>query len=316
MNESLDFFKIRDSNALAAGTQAGNYSGAHLSGGWRVRDNLWVSGSLWQRRLNGLSDTYQFSSWQLAGLYRFAQGGGSMPALALRLSAWGNYANEVGATNICTAPVANSPTTCQTDAKLDTVKITDPADKALQADLLGSWQLTPTTDFTLLLGAGSTELSHGPLTGSMTRADGLLYQLSFVGNSILGTTADGASQFRKNKVYNESDLAWRGNFVQAGVNAAWRSGPWTLRGGYLFYRIQREAVDDTLTSRGWSSYTQMQSITLDVNYRFSQHMSVFVRGQLNDKLIFNDMPVIYNTFSADLVGGKYSIYSLGLRADF
>jgi hypothetical protein len=316
MNESLDFFKIRDSNALAAGTQAGDYRGAHVSGGWRVRDDLWLSGSLRQRSLNGLSDTYQFSSWQLAGLYRFAQGGGNMPAVAIRLSAWGNYANEVGATNICTAPVANSPTTCQVDAFLNSVKITDPADKALQADLVGTWSLTPTTDFTLMLGAGSTQLSHGPLTGSMTRADGLDYQLSFIGNDVVGTTADGASQFLKKGIYNDSDLAWRGNFIQAGLNTAWRNGPWTLRGGYLFYRIQRQAVDDTLASRGWSSYSQMQNITVDVNYRLSQHMSVFVRGQLNDKLIFNDIPVIYTTFSADLVGGKYSIYSAGLRADF
>jgi hypothetical protein len=203
---------------------------------------------------------------------------------------------------------------------LNTVKINNPTDKALQADLVGTGKLTPATDISVLLGAGSTQLSYSTIGATMTRSDGLNYQLSFIGNNIFGTTADGSSQFLdKSSKYGidiAKELAWRGNFIQAGINAAWRSGPWTLRGGYLFYAIQREAVDDILTARGWSVVTQSQNITMEANYRFQPRLSAFVRGQLSNSLIFNDMPVIYNSFSSDLVGGRYSIYSMGIRADF
>jgi hypothetical protein len=319
MTGQLDFFKIRDSNALAAGTQAGDYQGAHIAGVWLVRDNTWLSGSLWKRSINGLSETYDFNSWQVSGMYRFLEADGKIPAVGVRLSAWGNSAGEIGATNLCTAPVANAPTTCQPNAFLNTVKIADPADKNLQVDLIGTWKVAPTTDVSVLVSTGITQLSYGELSATTTR-NGLDYKLSFIGNDIFGTTADGSSQFRdKGSKYGvdvTKELAWRGNFLQTGVSAAWRHGPWTLRGGYLFYAIQREAVDDILKARGWSSVTQCQNILVEANYRLHSGVSAFVRGHFSNSLIFNDIPVIYNSFSSDLVGGRYSVYTLGLRADF
>ena len=319
MNQRLDFFNIRDSHLLAAGTQAGDYHGGHLAGGWQFNDNLWLSGSLWQRNLNGLSGAYNFNTWQASGLYRFLDGNKKIPSLALRLSAWGNEAGEVSSANICAAPVANAPKTCQADAFLNSVKITNPSDQTLQADLVGTWNLSSATDISVLLGAGTTELSYGTLSGT-TQRKGLLYQFSFIGNDIFGTTADGSSQFRekasKYGVDVAKELAWRGHFVQAGINAVWRSGPWTWRAGYLFHTVQRDAIDDILASRGWSVLTQIKSITLELNHRFSPRLSAFVRSQLSDKLIFNDLPVAYNTFSSDLFGGRYSIYSFGLRYNY
>jgi hypothetical protein len=314
MNQGLDFFNIRDSNALAAGTQAGDYQGAHLAGQWRLRDNLWLSGSLWQRDLNGLSETYHFNSWQLSGMYRLMDGDGKIPALAMRLSTWGNYANDIGSSFPANAGVN---VLLPANTQLKSIKVTNPADNNLQADLVGSWKLTPATDLSLLFGFGRTKLSYGELSGSVVQG-GTLYQFPSIGvKQTLATAADGSQILADTSKFDVAkELAWSGNFVQAGINANWRTGPWTFRGGYLIYAIERTAVDDVLASRGWSSYTKIQSITLDVNYRFTPWLSVFARGQLNDKLIFNDMPVIYNTFSADLVGGRYSIFAVGLRADF
>lgn len=314
MNAQLDFFGIRNTDALAAGTQAGDYHGSHIVGGWRIKDKFWLSGSFWQRNLSGLSNTYHFDSWQASGLYRFREADGKVPALALRLSAWRNAAAEVVATNICAAPVVGSPRQCQVNAFLDRVKIADPADRDLQVDLIGSWKLTPSLDINALLSIGNSQLSYGGLSGVAT-IDGKSYQLSPDGSDILFTAADGSERIAKG-VFNSSDIAWRGNFIQLGVNTAWNHGPWTLRGGYLFYAIQREAIDDILKSRGWSVVNQNKTLLLETDYRFSPHISLFARGQISSALIFNDMPVIYNAFSSDLVGGRYSIYTLGLRADF
>jgi hypothetical protein len=314
MNQQLDFFNIRDSIALAAGTQAGDYHGAHLAGAWRVLDNAWLSASLWQRNLNGLSDTYNFTSWQVSGLYRFMEGREKVPALALRLSTWGNYASEIGSNFPANAGVN---ILLPANTKLQSIKVTDPADKNLQADLIGSWKLTPASDISFLFSAGSTQLSYGELSGSLINA-GKVYQFPSIGSPSTVATASDGSQILANtsKINVANELAWRGNFIQAGINAAWNHGPWTLRAGYLFYAVQRDAIDDILASRGWSAYTQTRTIALEANYRVHPHLSVFARSQLSDALIFNEMPVAYNTFSADLFGGKYSIYSVGLRADF
>jgi hypothetical protein len=314
MNAQLDFFKIRDSDALAAGTQAGDYHGSHLVGGWRLTDKVWLSGSLMQRNLSGLSSTYSFDSWQVSGLYKLNEAAGKVPALAVRVSAWGNSANEVVATKICAAPVVGSPKRCQTNALLDKVTIAKPSDRDLQVDLIGTWKPAQNVDLNASLSLGNTQLSYGGLSGLAT-IDSVSYQLSPVGSDILFTAADGSQRIVKN-VFDSNELSWRGNFVQLGASTAWYHGPWTLRGGYLFYSIQREAIDDILKSRGWSVVKQNKTVSLEAAYQLRPHISVFARGQISSALIFNDMPVLYNAFSSDLVGGRYSIYTLGLRSDF
>ncbi|MDD5028309.1 MAG: hypothetical protein PHH58_02225 [Rhodoferax sp.] len=314
MNEQLDFFGIRDSNALAAGTQAGDYHGAHVAGAWRVRDNTWLSASLWQRNLRGLAETYHFSSWRVSGQYRLLDGAGKRPALALRLSAWGDQGGDVGSSFAANAGVQ---VLMPPGYLLQSIKVSQPADNNLQADLIGSWQLTPSTDFGLLLSAGSTRLSYGALSGSLLQG-AKVFQFSAIGNpSTVATAADGSQVLANTSTIHVADeLAWRGNFIQAGLNAAWNHGPWTLRAGYLFYAIQRDKIDDILAARGWSSFSQTRTIALQASYRIHPNVSIFARSQLSDTLIFNEMPVAYNTFSADLNGGKYSIYSVGLKADF
>ncbi len=316
MNQALDVFKIRDSDPLIAGTSTGDYSGLHLAGGWRLGDGLWLSGALWQRAISSGSDTHRYASWQVSGLYRFLEPEGRRPAVAVRLSGWGNQASAITSSTPVTVP----------GAILDTVKISEPADRQLQADLVATWQLSPATDVSLLLGAGSSQLSYGALSATTTR-NGCSYQLAFNGNDIFGTLAGACSatggviqQFYDSSgdygVDVAKEIAWRGVFVQAGVNGAWRSDPWTLVGGYLFQAIRRVAVDDILAARGERALTQHHSITLEAGYRIDSRFSTFVRTQLSTKPLFSDIPVIYNSSTASRLGHRYSLFTVGLRAAF
>lgn len=315
MNSQLDFFKIKDSDLLTTGTKAGDYRGAHILGGFRPFDSTWLSGSLWQRNVSDATDGYDYTSWQVSGQYRFLEANGKRPALAVRLSAWGNYAAQTQSNTPVTVP----------GAILNTLKISEPADQQLQADLIGTWNLSPSTDVSMVLGGGSTKLTYGGLSATNT-LNGCDYQLTFIGNAISGTLAapcnagvylldiyDNSGRFGID-VANE--IAWRGNFFQAGVNTSWRSGPWTVTGGYLYYAVRREAVDAILASRNGPVYKRNHSITLDVNYRFHANLSVFARSQLSTNLFFNEMPVTYNTSTSGRFGSKYSLFSVGLRADF
>ena len=316
MNDALDVFRIRDSDPLTAGTKAGDYRGQYVNAAWRATDNLWLSGGLGQRHVSDAADTYVYNSWQFAGQYRFLEAAGRRPALALRLSGWGNRA---------AATESNTPVNVP-GAILNTVKVTEPSDQQLQADLIGTWTMSQSLDVSALLSLGAIRLSYGALSATTTR-NGCNYQLSFSGNDIFGTlippcaaTGGIIQQFFDSSgdygVDVANEIAWRGSFMQLGVNSAWRSGPWTLRGGYLFHAVQREAVDVILASRGKAAYTQNHNITLDADYRFHTHVSVFSRAQFSSNLFFNDIPVTYNSSTASRFGSKYSLFSVGLRAVF
>jgi hypothetical protein len=316
MNDGLDVFKIRETDPLTAGTAAGDYRGQHLSAGWRVMDGLWLAGSLWQRNVSDAADTYLYNSWQLAAQYRFMEASGAWPAMALRVSGWGNRASATESSTPVTVP----------GAILNTVKVTEPADQQLQADLVGTWPLSPALEVSALVSAGTSQLSYGALSATTSR-NGCNYQLSFTGNDIFGTlippcaaTGGIIKQFFDSSgdygVDVANEIAWRGTFMQLGVNSAWRSGPWTLQGGYLFHAVRREAVDAILASRGKASHTQNHNITLEADYRVHPHVSVFSRAQFSSNLFFNDIPVTYNSSTAARFGSKYSLFSVGLRAVF
>jgi len=316
MNESLDVFKVREADPLTAGTKAGDYHGTYLSGAVKLADGAWLTGVLGQRSLSSTSDTYHYTNWQLSGLYRFKEATGTWPAMALRLSAWGNYASATESTSAVVVP----------GAKLNTVKITDPADRQLQADLVGSWALTPSSDVSAFVSVGSSQLSYGALSATTTR-NGCEYNVAFTGNTIYGVLAapcavgGGVIQqfYDSSGAYGvdvASEIAWRGTFFQAGINGSWQRGPWTWQAGYLFHFVQRERVDDILQSRGKEAFTQNHNITLQATYRVRPHLSVFARSQITSNLFFNDIPVTYNSSTAERFGSKYSLFSVGLRADF
>lgn len=316
MNESLDVFNVRENDPLTAGTKAGDYHGAYVIGGWRVGEGKWLSGGLWRRSLSSTSDTFNYTGWQVSGLYRFMEPAGKLPAAALRLSAWGNFASATESTTAVVVP----------GAKLNTVKITDPADRQLQADLIGTWNLSPSSDLSVNLGVGSSQLSYGALSATTTR-NGCDYNVAFTGNTIFGTLIPPCSagggvieQFYDSSgaygVDVASEIAWRATFFQAGVNGSWRRGPWTFKAGYLFHVVKRKLVDDILNSRGEEAYTQNHNISLQADYRVHPQLTLFARGQLTSNLFFNDIPVTYNSSTAERFGSKYTLFSVGLRADF
>ncbi len=314
MNQQLDFLNLRTVSS-DPDKATGDYNGAHISGGMRVGEKGWVSGALWQRAVGDATDTYQYTSWQISGQYRILEADGWLPTMGVRLSGWGNYAGSTETTKPVVVP----------GAKLDTVKVNSPSDQELQADVVGTWQLSQESDLSVLLSVGTNQLSYGGMSATTTM-DGCHYQLAFTGNAVYGKLAAPCSTpIHVLEIYDNSgrlgidvanEIAWHGSFVQAGVNGSWRSGPWTLRAGYLFHMAQREAVDAILASRKLASYSQNHNITIEGSYRLSSAVSLFARGQLSSNLFFNDLPVTYNTSTAARFDGKYSLISLGMQVNF
>lgn len=323
LNRALDFSTSADdavdagSGAAPTTTGQGNYRASQLLGSWQVIDGLWLTGGLAERRVSNAVDTFRYRSWQVSAQARVLQASGALPAVALRLSGWGNRAAVTEATTPVHVP----------GAILDTVTVTRPSDRNLQADVIGTWVLSSALDLSAALGVGSTRLAYGALSATTTR-NGCPYQLSFNGNDIFGNLAGpcadtGGGVIRQ--FYDRSgdygvdvapEIAWHGRFVQAGFNASWRTGDWTLRGGYLLHVAKRDGVDDILARRGDPVHKVNHVVAAEAVLRLHPNLSTFARAQISNKLFFNDLPVTYNTSTSGSFGSRYSLLTLGLRAGF
>jgi hypothetical protein len=187
--------------------------------------------------------------------------------------------------------------------------------------------LDESIDINASLGGGSTRLSYGGLAATTT-INGCSYQLAFNGNDIFGNLippckGNGGGVIKQ--FYDSSgsygvdvakEIAWSGRFVQAGFNGAWRSGPFTLLGGYLFHWVQRDSVDDILSARGDPVHRHNHIVALQGDYAVTDHLAVFLRTQFSSNLFFNDIPVTYNSSTSSHFGSRYSLFTLGLRAGF
>jgi len=314
MNTQLDVLGLRTTSSNTD-TATSSYGAHHFSGGVKLGEQGWLSGSLGQRAIADGGGTYRYTSWQVSGQYRLLEAQSWQPATALRLSAWGNYADQTESSKAVVVP----------GAKLDSVKITRPADQQLQADLVSTWVLSGGTQVSAALGAGTSELSYDALSATTTM-DGCRYKLAFSGNAVYGVVELPCSTgIYVKEIYDNSgrlgidvanEIAWRGNFVQAGVNARWQDGPWTWRAGYLFFMVQREAVDAILASRNQASFTQNHSIGLEASYRLQANLHLFATGLISSNLFLNDIPVTYNTSTAARFESRYSVFGTGLRFDF
>jgi hypothetical protein len=197
LNRRLDF----DASGAGQTRNAnGDYQGEQMVAAYRVTHQLWLSGSAWQRQVRSDADTYHYRGWRVSGLYRFADAAPTgaadpaaaadswsaaltaRPALALRLSAWGNQAKLTETTTPLRV----------TGAVLNTVTVIRPSDQQVQADLIATWRLSPAVDVSAAVGAGRIRLAYAGLAATTTR-NGCNYRLSFNGNDIFGTLAQPCS---------------------------------------------------------------------------------------------------------------------------
>lgn len=317
VNRRIDFSTDDPDPALARPDAEGDYRDAYLSAAWQVRDGWWLGGTLARRTISAEADRFRYLGWQLWGQTRLLEAApGGTPALALRLSAWGNRASATETTSPVRVP----------GAVLDSVEIRSPADRQWQADLIATWALQPALDLSVSVGAGRTRLSYGGLSATTTR-NGCLYDLSFSGNDIFGSLAEPCDAqggvieqfFDRSGEYGVDvarEIAWDGSFAQVGANLSWRSGPWTLSGGLLFHTVRRDAVDDILAGRGDPVHRRNRILTLEAGYHVTERLSVLARAQLASRLFFNDLPVTYNSVTSGRFGSRLSLFTIGLRQDF
>ena len=309
VNNAVDIFNIRGSDATYAGTNVGDYHGAHVRAGIAVTSDIWVDGALWQRRLDYRADLLTINTWQVGAQYKLlGEASGYQPSLALRVGAWGNYSAALN---------KSSPTTVRGQT-LSSVTVNKPNDAQVQVDLIGSTRLFNQLDFSVYGGAGVSQVKVKSVNGTAALG-GCSYALTFTPQAVLGICSSGDGFLIPNKIYGidvYNEAQYKASFASGGMSATWQQQNWLLRGGYQFQRINRGQIDATIQKRGGITYETNHVFLGEVMYRVLRNTAIFVRGQYMTNQFVGEIPFAYNTMTASRFDKHYGILSTGLAFGF
>lgn len=312
INSSLDFMNVRDTNGSS--TSVGDYKGAHVRGGVAITPQLWVDGALWQRQIDYRSFLAKLNTWQLAGQYKVIEGAGYVPSVAVRLGAWGNYADSL--TKFTNTTVAGT--------KFTSATVTDPKDTQYQLDLIGTWPVSQRTEVSVFASAGASRVSFDSVSAT-SRARGCEYNVAFSETGSVSTLAQPCNaavvvtrftQPISATVNINKEAKYTASYYQAGIMAAWHGDDWRVRGGYQYQTINRSEIDNIILSRGNTPYKHNHVLVGEVSYQAFKHTTVFLRGQYMTNQFNGEVPMAYNSLTADRFNQRYGIVSTGLIFTF
>lgn len=315
MNGTLDVFNVREQSSGTAGTNIGDYQGWHVLGRWSPTRHLSLDGGFWQRQIDYREDTARLNSWQAAAQYRVREADGPLPALALRLGAWGNFAGEL----------QKSTGTRLGRQQVDSVHITDPEDQQAQLDLIASWPLRQDLDLSVFAGGGLSRVRVGELSGT-AHAGQCRYALQFGESAVTadqiapcetssGMVITDSTLFIPYSAYGVNpyqEIEYDARFLQSGFMLQWQLARWQLRGGYQFLHLERDRVDAAIESRGGTSYQNNHILMGEVRRGITNHVQLFLRGQYLRYQFNGQIPFAYNSFTAHRFANQYGLLSAGL----
>lgn len=304
INDTLDVFNIRGDDPDFAGTDTGDYVGAHLRAGVALGERLWLLGDYWQRRIEYGPDDQDIDSFSAALQYDVPVA--DTLTLGLRGGVWGNQARALS---------KSTPTTVA-GVTLDSVTVHQPQDRQYQADLLLTWRVRESLELGAFAGAGRSRISLGRLVAGY---NGCLYEVSATPTAVNGDQIGVCGPFLDSSFSIPTStnlfqtLEYDARFLQAGVNLRWRLGRWTLAGGYLRREVDREFVDDFLAARGRASFTANDIVDGEIAWRAGRTLELFARGEILSHQFVGEIPFGYNAMTATKFDRQYGLASVGLR---
>ena len=314
VNSTVDVFKIRDKDAIYAGTNVGDYRGGHLRAGVALTPRIWIDGGFWERQLDYRDDTVKIKTWQLAAQYKLLDGVGYRPSIALRAGAWGNYSNQLKKTSV----------TSVLGQTLNSVTVDSPKDNQFQIDLIGTSAIFAHTELSMFVGAGTSRVSVGDVSATST-VGGCPYNLALGATEVVATLARPCGNIASssitvpNSAYGidiNNEAQYSANFAHAGLMLNWKKDDWQLRGGYQYQYLKRKQIDDAISARGGSSYQSNHTLVGEVKYQVIKEAAVFLRGHYMTNQFVGEIPFAYNTLTASRFGKRYGFLSAGVLVTF
>jgi len=310
VNRTVDIFKIRDNDPLAAGTALGDYSGVHLSGGMPFLDRrAWLEGALWQRKLNiarlGAGDA-RIQSWSAAGQYRIAQQVGALPDLGLRLGVWGNSADAI---------TKASPTSFN-GFTVGRLEVVNPRDRQVQGDVIASWGTAGPSTFNLFAGIASSDVEFDGVRAFEGRCEYAVTSPSAT-QILMDTRSPGCDALLiQNRVafaprYNTNNFRYRANSAHFGGSFTLVERRWRFRAGYRWEKIRR-GLDDDIAAAGGTAVTGNAILTGEIGYRVAERIGLVVRGHYFTRQLNGEIPFTYNALTSDKFNHRYGLLTTAL----
>jgi len=154
-NDTVDVFNIRGDVA----SDIGDYAGGHVRVVWPVTKHFQIDGSLWKRGIDYREDTIKLDSWQVGAQHRIANQKGLLPALALRMSAWGSRSDGV----------TKSGDLSINGFTAESATVHNPKDQQAQLDILSTWSFGDGWQMDLFAGVGRGKVKLDNLTTKTIR---------------------------------------------------------------------------------------------------------------------------------------------------
>ncbi len=326
MNETVDLFGVRDEYLDPRGDSIGDYSGYHLRGGLALTRRLWVDGGLWRRSVKTPYDKGENYTWQVGAQYQATINSGWLPAVALRVSAWGDSADQV---------LKGSPTPFMgTGQRALNIRVEDPSDQQIQGDIIATWRLTPKTTLSTFLGLGHSEVEVDELFADLFTA-GCEYKItpySAAANGVPGIEAtlvnSGSSNCNvQNFTYTNPArpipeglyVNYDADYYQLGAMLKWFNDDWRLKLGYRYQKWDRGELDEAVEKYQHADKTAYDSnhhITGEVGYKVTERVGIYFRPQYMTNQFVGEVPFSYNLYSSHKFKREYGFLTFGLTGGF
>lgn len=323
MNSAVDLLNMREGYQDSRGDSIGNYSGAHVRGTLALTRRLSADVALWKRGMETPFDEGESVAWQGAVQYQATVNLGWLPAVALRVSGWGDSADEVlkgSMTNLFN----------QGNALLAarTTRVEDPRDMQFQGDMIGSWSIGRDTVFSLFGSMGTSRVRSGGVFAELDASPGCEHEIVATSTGRIDlrlSEGDPGSCFSLTDINLSFPvptglfIRYDATYMQVGGSLQWFNDTWRSRFGYRFQAWDRGDLDDAVLLYQHAeriSYETNHHITAEVGYKLREQTGIFVRGQAMQYQFVGDVPFSYNLFSAHKFKSRYGFLTFGIVQGF
>jgi hypothetical protein len=315
VNPQVDVFKVRGQDPALQGTRIGDYTGHHLKGHIDLASaRLRLEGQAWQRELQDRDSAIKVNTWQTGVQWRLNEDPGAAASYALRLSGWGNQSQAIERSSSLTLQAMGLRATVQQ------MRIEQPRDAQMQADWIGSWR---TYRLSAFVGLGQSRVDHGEITGQ-ANLSGCNYRLQFDTTALIARPAPGCSSPMTVRVPLsllpfdvQTETRYSASFAHVGGSWSLPMPPsWSMRLGYEFLRLHRDRIDAVISQRGGQALDHNHIGISELSYHPEPGWALVVRAQVMTQAWVGEMPMSYNTFTAQHFDRLYGWLSTGVHIAF
>lgn len=313
VNDTIDFLEIRESEDVSGST--GDYTGAHVHLTHKLSPAWELEGNYWHREIDYAKDTNTISSPLIAVRYTPDFNLEKNDALTFRLSAWGNFSDEIK---------KSTPTQLQ-NRTLEKIVVQDAKDWQLQLDSIFTRKIDHMNmvNFFTTVGYSKVEVDQLNLQGkvngclmdlqiqSNNQYTGQLSQPCQLGNLLikeLNASGD-ANEFG---IDIQKHLNYDAFYAGFGGSWNWRYRQFESQLAYQYQRLWRKDIDDRISNFGASPIKDNHSLGLKLNYDFTPRVRGFIKGEIYQHNLVGYVPFLYNGVTASRLDKKYGLASLGV----